>query len=187
MEHTFWHTNLLIGTAALVCPSPGARERAGLFNPTAHGLTLLPRLLGSMTKQRRFEEQLAARGRTDLDIDSPEMDELLRSSPAGRAMFEAMRLIVQIEIRAPDNERVHVAALTFSDIDEMQRIGQKRGVKSLEYLSSLPHDFPKYLVMITPLTDAQRAEREAMLARYEGQRPAPVQFVPGAGPASTVS
>jgi len=86
-----------------------------------------------------------------------EIDDLLDATPAGKKIIDIGRMIADVEMRAPDGQRLEFGSIAFSDVLELQRLVHELVGDSGEDLPDLPADAPRYIVSAT-LRDEQSVE-----------------------------
>jgi hypothetical protein len=155
MTYTFWHSGILIGESDLEDGSDRPRQRGGVFRPTAYGLEVFPRLSGILAAGHALKTHLDANGLSPDDMDGQQIDELLEGTPAGQQIIDIGRTISEVEMRAPDGQRLEFESIAFSDLTELERlvrelkIGAVDDLPELPELPELPDDAPRYIVSAT--------------------------------------
>ena len=156
MSYTFWHAGVLIGTSDLDQFSTYPGQRGGIFHPTPHGAVIFPRLTGLLSVAHAMQQRLEAKGRATDALPQQEISELLEGTSAGEKMRDLGRMLVDVEVRAPDGTLAEVAALAFSDLQELQRLTREMGLDCAETLAELPPEAPRYIVSATFRSGASR-------------------------------
>ena len=165
MAHTFWHSGILIGESDLEESSQHPRQRGGVFRPTAYGLEIFPRLTGILSAGHALKTHLEANGLSADEMRDAEIDDFLDATPAGKKLIDIGRTLADVEMRAPDGERLEFASIAFSDLMELKRLVRELDADSAEELADLPPDAPRYVVSAT-LRDASGTPRSRSLTRH---------------------
>jgi len=155
MTYTLWHRGVLIGETDFEdehgdgeAPIPRGLHLAGVFRPTEHGRTLLPRLCGIMTAAADLKEELTSRG-LDPDVVPPDvMMHLFESTPAGAHIIDIGRVLSDVELRDPGGATLIVSSMGFMDLAELTSLSLRLGTKRVS-LDQLPSDAPEFLVSVT--------------------------------------
>src|SRR5678815_4536973 len=111
MAHTFWHSGILIGESDLEESSHHPRQCGGVFRPTAYGLEILPRLTGFLSAGHALKTHLEANGLSAEEMRDAEIDDFLDATPAGKKLIDIGRTLADVEMRAPDGERLEFASI----------------------------------------------------------------------------
>jgi len=170
MTYTFWHSGILIGESDLDETSGHPGQRGGVFRPTAYGLEVFPRLSGILSAGHALKTHLEANGLSPEEMDSDEVDDLLDTTPAGQKIIDIGRMLSEVEMRAPDGQRLEFASIAFSDLLEMQRLVRELELGTAHDLTDLPPDAPRYIVSATLRDDAQSPSRQAEAGRVRSRR-----------------
>ena len=149
MAYTLWHSGILLGKSDLSFPSGNPAQRGGILHPTPYGLTLLPRLTRTLSIGYEFKSHIESMWRTADDLSGHEIEELLTTSDAGRAMIEMGRLLSNVGLRAPNGQPLEFKSIAFSDVDEIRRIGKATNTGVDDALENLPPDAPRFMVSAT--------------------------------------
>lgn len=158
MTYTFWHSGILIGESNLEERSDHPRQRGGVFRPTAYGLELFPRLSGILAAGHALKTHLEANGLSPDDMDRHQIDELLDETPAGQKIIDIGRTISDVEMRAPDGQRLEFESIAFSDLTELKRLVRELKIGAVDDLSDLPAEAPRYIVSATLRKRTQASE-----------------------------
>jgi len=156
MPYTFYHCGIIIGTSNLEAASPHPRLRGGVFWPTTYGLQLFPRLVGMLSATHALRTHLEANGLCPDEVDQRVIDELLQTMPAGRKILSLGRMVIDVEMRAPDDRRVELASIAFSEPAEIKRLAHEPRVDAASDLPDLPPDAPRHIVSVTLRTPLRR-------------------------------
>src|SRR5215831_5300267 len=127
MAYTFWHCGILIGESELDEMSEHPRQRAGMFHPTAYGLSIFPRLTGILSAMHAFTDHCDANGVSPEEMAASEIEKLFDTTPSGRKIIDIGRTLSDVEVRAPDGGRLEFASIGFSDLLELQRLAREMG------------------------------------------------------------
>ena len=149
MTYTFWHSGILIGESDLEEKSDHPRQRGGVFRPTAYGLELFPRLSGILAAGHALKTHLDANGLSPDEMDRQQIDELLDETPAGQQILDIGRTISEVEMRAPDGQRLEFESIAFSDLTELKRLVRELKIGAVDDLPDLTDTAPRYIVSAT--------------------------------------
>ena len=149
MTYTFWHSGILIGESDLEDGSDRPRQRGGVFRPTAYGLEVFPRLSGILAAGHALKTHLDANGLSPDDMDGQQIDELFDGTPAGRQIIDIGRTISEVEMRAPDGQRLEFESIAFSDLTELKRLVRELKIGAVDDLPDLTDTAPRYIVSAT--------------------------------------
>jgi hypothetical protein len=148
MPYTFWHNGILIGESELDEPGSSPRQRAGVFHPTTYGLEVYPRLTGFLSAGKALKELLTERGLDLEQLDQPDVEEIIDTTPAGHKILDIGRALSEVVVRGPDGPTVHVASIAFIDLEELQSLSYAMHLDTPD-LSEVPPDGPRYVVSLT--------------------------------------
>jgi hypothetical protein len=124
MRYTVWHRDILIGETNFGLGDRGS-SRAGIFHPTASGMTVLPALtamapalLAAGEAMNRFPiaEQ-------DIERDIDGAIEAFASSPEGQRVLRAAEQMADVELRDDSGRLVPYDSILVSDVLEMAALG----------------------------------------------------------------
>ena len=115
MTYTFWQSGILIGESDLEERSDMPRHRGGIFRPTPYGIEIFPRLAGILSAGFALKTHLEANSLSADDLEPDQIDELLETTAAGQKVIDVGRTLSDVEVRAPDGERLEFASLAFID------------------------------------------------------------------------
>jgi hypothetical protein len=164
MAYTFWHSGILIGESDLEESSDNPRQHGGIFRPTTYGLQVFPRLTGILSAGYALKTHLEAHGLDPENLEGGEIDELFDSTPAGAKILDIGRMLSEVEMRAPDGQRMEFASIAFTDLAELQQVLAEMNAGDEHGLRNLPPDAPRYIVSAT-LRDPSASDREAQSDR----------------------
>jgi hypothetical protein len=174
MAYTFWHSGILIGESDLEDTRDHPRQRAGIFRPTPHGLTVFPRLTGMLSAMHELRANLEANGLVPDDMKEGEIHEVLDNTPAGQKIMDIGRALSEVEVRAADGRRLAFTQIAFSDLFELQRLVRELQIDSESTVIELPPEAHRYIVSATFSERSPRsATAENGLANRVRQRPWP--------------
>ena len=155
MTYTLWHCGVLIGETDFedehgdsAAPMPRGLHMAGVFRPTEHGRTLLPRLCGMMTAAADLKDELNRRGLDPDDVPPDVMMHLFESTPAGAHIIDIGRVLSDVELRDPGGTTLVVSSMGFIDLAELTMLSLRLGTKMVS-LDQLPSDGPEFVVSVT--------------------------------------
>jgi hypothetical protein len=156
MPYTFYHCGIVIGHSDLEAPSSHPRLHGGVFWPTTYGLQLFPRLTGMLSAMHALRTHIQANDLCPDEVDQGVIDEVLETTPAGRKILGLGRTVVDVEMRAPDNRRVELASVTFTEPAEIKRLARELGIDAAGDLPDLPPDAPQHIVSVMLRTPLRR-------------------------------
>jgi hypothetical protein len=158
MPYTFYHCGIVIGHSDLEAPSSHPRLRGGVFWPTTYGLQLFPRLAGMLSATHALRTHIEANDLCPDEVDQGVMDETLETTPAGRKILDIGRTAIDVEMRAPDNRRVELVSVAFSEPAEIKRLARELGIEDAADLPDLPPDAPQHIVSVMLRTPLRRVK-----------------------------
>jgi hypothetical protein len=158
MTYTFWQSGILIGESDLEERSDMPRHRGGIFRPTPYGIEIFPRLAGILSAGFALKTHLEANGLSADDLEPDQIDELLETTAAGQKVIDVGRTLSEVEVRAPDGERLEFASLAFIDTLELQGLLRAMDLESEHDLRDLPPEAPRYVVSGTVREEDSPAE-----------------------------
>jgi len=168
MPYTFYHSGILIGESDLEDARGNARQRAGVFRPTAYGMDIFPRLTGILSAGHALKTYLDANGLSPDDMAKADVEKLLDETPAGQQIIDIGRMLSEVEIRAPNDNRVDFESIAFIDQLEWNRVGRLLGEPPAE-LEELPPGVPRYVVSTTLRKGPAGPSRERKGSRMRWQ------------------
>ena len=158
MTYTFWQSGILIGESDLEERSDTPRHRGGIFRPTPYGIEIFPRLAGILSAGFALKTHLEANGLSADDLEPDQIDELLETTAAGQKVIDVGRTLSEVEVRAPDGERLEFASLAFIDTLELQGLLRAMDLESEYDIRDLPPEAPRYVVSGTVREEVSPAE-----------------------------
>lgn len=160
MTYSVWKNGEKIGETRFEL-SPGPRKRAGVFHPTAFGLTVLPGITAMMPALFDFGAMCKARG-VDVDDDRPEAAERafndFESTPEGKRVQAAAACIAELELRDPAGRTLQWESLMVSDMHAIAELAGRRNRGAADQLKTLPGDPIRFMISTT-LADQTAARR----------------------------
>jgi len=160
MTFTFWYSGILIGESDLEDTSDHPRQRGGMFRPTAYGREVFPRLSGILAAGHALKAHLEQHGLTAEEMDQQAIDDLLDNTPAGQGIIDIGRMLADVEMRAPDGQRLEFASIGFSDLAEMTRFMRELERAADGDPADTPVEEPCYVVSATLADDTPGWEGE---------------------------
>ena len=167
MTYTFWHSGILIGESDMEEASGHPRQRGGVFRPTAYGLLVFPRLSGIFTAGHALKNHLDANGLTPEEMDPNEIEALLDKTPAGQKVIDIGRMLSDVEMRAPNGQRLDFASIAFNDLSELQRLARELELGPGHDLADIPADAPRYIVSATLRNGSYTGGRQPLSDRLQ--------------------
>jgi hypothetical protein len=158
MPYTFYHCGIVIGHSDLEAPSSHPTLHGGVFWPTTYGLQLFPRLAGMLSATHALRTHIEANDLCPDEVDQGVMDETLETTPAGRKILDIGRTAIDVEMRAPDNRRVELVSVAFSEPAEIKRLARELGIEDAADLPDLPPDAPQHIVSVMLRTPLRRVK-----------------------------
>jgi len=165
MSYTFWHSGILIGESDLEQAFESARHRGGVFRPTAHGLSIFPRLTGILTATHLLKTELEAKGRSPDNLERAEIEEIFDTTAVGKKIVDIGRTLSDIELRAADGRRLEFSSIAFSDLWELQRLLREMAIDPNLPLDEVPED-ERYVVSATFTEKAVGRAAVATVSRH---------------------
>lgn len=161
MLYSVWKNGEKIGDTRLEL-SPAPRKRAGVFHPTAFGLTVLPGITAMAAALFDFGEMCKAQG-VDVEDDRFETAErafnTYANTPEGRRVQAAASCIAGLELRDAAGRTVQWQSLMISDMTDIVEIAGRLRRGAADQLEKLPGDPIRFMISTT-LAD-QSAPRRA--------------------------
>jgi hypothetical protein len=161
MTYSVWKHGEKIGETRFEL-SPAPRKRAGVFHPTAFGLTVLPGITAMAPALFDFGTMCKARG-VDVEDDRPEAAErafdTFANTPEGKRLQAAASCIADLELRDFAGRTVHWESIMISDMTAIVELAGRRRRGAADQLKMLPGDPIRFMISTT-LAD-QSAPRRA--------------------------
>lgn len=168
MRHTVWYHEQQIGETDFELVARG-RKRAGVFRPTAFGLTVLPAITAIVPALFDFRD-MCERSGIDTEDERPEtadaaMDAFGRTSEGERVM-SAVRQVAALEVRDEHGHTMRWESILISDMQQIRALVDRfpRGdaFPAPRAVGELP--LLRYLISLTLARQRYVAPRPAMLA-----------------------
>jgi hypothetical protein len=162
MSYSVWKNGQKIGeTRFELCPAP--RKRAGVFHPTAFGLSVLPGITAMGPALRDFGEMCRKRG-VDVDDNRPETAErafdAFGETPEARRIQAAASCIADLELRDANGRTLGWESIMITDMNTLAELAEKRRRGAPDQLSMLPGDPIRFMISTT-LADVPDPRRRA--------------------------
>jgi len=149
MTYTFWHSGVLIGESDLEDASGNPGQHGGVFWPTAHGLTIFPRLTGILSAGHALKMYLDERGLSEDTMKKEEVEELFETTEAGRKIIDIGRMLSDVELRSPNGARLPFKSIAFTDLVEIRTVAAQLNCDAADEPVDVSPDTPRYLVSTT--------------------------------------
>jgi hypothetical protein len=151
MTYTVWKNGEKIGeTRFELCPGP--RKRAGVFHPTAYGLTVLPAITAMAPALLEFGAMCRERG-VDVDDDRPETAEsafdAFANTAEGRRIQAAASHIAELELRDSSGRTLVWESIMISDMTALVELAARRKREAAAQLRKLPGDPIRFMISTT--------------------------------------
>ena len=151
MNYSVWKHGEKIGETRFEL-SPAPRKRAGVFHPTAFGLTILPGIADMAPALFDFGEMCKAHG-VDVDDARPETAERVfetyADTPEGKRLQAAASCIAELELRDPVGRAVKYDSLMISDMTAIVELAARRRRGAVDQLKMLPGDPIRFMISTT--------------------------------------
>lgn len=158
MPYTLWARGILLGATDFALGEEHSRHLAGVFQPAASGMMLLPVLtamgpalldLKTLFKREHLSED-------DVESDPDRVLEIFERSPEGQRVIASAKAIDQLELRAPNGRVLEIESILVSDLTEWSRFGirpherkkRKKGKKTKKHCEH-QGDPIRYLISAT--------------------------------------
>jgi hypothetical protein len=150
MAYSLWHSGVLIGEADFERNPSIPRHMVGVFQPTAYGTRLLPRLTGLLAAAAELKDEMRSRGMSEEAMVSAASPELLESTKGGQGILEVSRALSEVELRDPAGAVLKFKSIAFVDLAELKAVARRVGLQATAAnLESLPPIAPQVLVSVT--------------------------------------
>jgi hypothetical protein len=174
MTYTLWMNDEKIGETDFEMPTRGSR-RAGLFRPTAFGLTVLPGITDMFPALIAFGE-LCRRENINVDDDRPESASIALDAFGGTAegqrVIAAAKHIGAIVVRDATGGTVFWDSLAISDLELLASLARKQKPGKRTMMASVPGS-GSYIVSLTLLARAERGLAQTKHFGAKRREPAP--------------
>ena len=151
MTYTVWKNGERIGATRFEL-WPGPRKRAGVFHPTAFGLSVLPGITAMGPALLEFGEMCRAHG-VDVDDDRPETAEkafdAFADTPEGKRIQAAASCIADLELRDPAGRTLQWESIMISDMTTLVELIGRRRRGASDQLKLLPGDPIRFMISTT--------------------------------------
>lgn len=168
MPYSVWQDGDKIGESRLEL-NVGPRKRAGVFHPTAFGLSVLPGITAMMPALFEFGEMCKAQG-IDVEDDRPEVAEdafdRFAHTPEGKRVQAAAHCIAGLELRDAAGRTVFWESLMISDSLELAEFVARRK-SAADQLKALPGDPIRFMISTTLAAEASVARPAGVLGAGE--------------------
>ena len=174
MPFTLWMHDRQIGETNFELGTPG-RRRAGLFRPTAYGLSVLPGITAMVPALLAFGEMCQREG-LDVDDDGPENAaaalDAFGGTPEGQRVISAAKQIAAVVVRDSRGQTLIWESLAISDLALLASLTreQKPGKRAVD--ADLSGDSPGYIVSLTLAPRAALSLADAQHLGAQRRQPA---------------
>lgn len=156
MPYSVWKNGEKVGETRLEL-SPAPRKRAGVFHPTAFGLTMLPGITAMAPALFEFSEMCKAQG-VDVDDDRPEAAErafeTFANTPEGKRVQAAASCIADLELRDAMGRSVQWESLMISDMTAIVELAGRRRRGAADQIKLLPGDPIRFMISTTFVSES---------------------------------
>ena len=168
MPYSVWKNGQKIGeTRFELCPGP--RKRAGVFHPTAFGLSVLPGITAMGPALLDFGAMCRERG-VDVDDNRPETAERafddFADTPQAARIRAAASCIADLEVRDGNGRTLGWDSIMISDMNEIAKLAERRRRGTPDQLSMLPGDPIRFMISTT-LADVPDPRRRVVAVAGE--------------------
>ena len=168
MPYSVWKNGEKVGETRFEL-SPAPRKRAGVFHPTAFGLTVLPGITAMAPALFDFGEMCKAQG-VDVEDDRPETAERaferFANTPEGKRVQAAASCIADLELRDSAGRTVQWESIMISDMTAIVELAGRRRHGAADQLKMLPGDPIRFMISTT-LADQSTPRRANVLGAGE--------------------
>ena len=151
MTYSVWKHGEKVGETRFEL-SPAPRKRAGVFHPTAFGLTVLPGITAMAPALFDFGAMCEAHG-VDVDDARPETAERVletyADTPEGKRLQAAASCIADLELRDPAGRTLKFDSLMISDMTAIVELAARRRREAADQLKMLPGDPIRFMISTT--------------------------------------
>ena len=149
--YTVWKNGEKIGETRFEL-SPGPRKRAGVFHPTAFGLTALPGITAMFPALLEFGAMCQERG-VDVSDNRREVAEqafeTYSDSPEANRIRLAASHIAQLELRDPNGQTLEWESIMISDMTTLADLAARHRPSARNQLKTLPGDPIRFMISTT--------------------------------------
>jgi hypothetical protein len=128
--------------------TPEDLHLAGIFRPTEHGRTLLPRLCGIMTAAADMKDELSRRGLDADDVPPDILMDLFENTPYGAHIIDIGRVLSDVELRDPNGATLVFSSMGFMDLAEITLLSLRLGMNTMRPIER-PTGAPEIVVSVT--------------------------------------
>lgn len=159
VTYTVWMHGRRIGETRFEL-SEHFQRRVGVFQPTPHGLTVLPEITAMFPALLEFAEMCRRHG---LDVDDnwcqaiSESANAFEDTPEGQRVLEAADRIAQIEVRDPAGRVIAWESLAISELDVLMPMTAKAGMDLGSRMNRLKSDPIRFMMSMTLPADSPDA------------------------------
>jgi hypothetical protein len=168
MPYTVWKNGEKVGETRFEL-STGPRKCAGVFHPTAFGLSVLPGITAMGPALLDFGAMCRERG-VDVDDDRPETAEkafdTFANTPEGKRIQAAASCIADLELRDSAGRTLHWESIMISDMMTLVELIGRRRQGAPDQLKMLPGDPIRFMISTT-LADLPGSRRANPLGAGE--------------------
>jgi hypothetical protein len=151
VAYTVWKLGEKIGETRFEL-SPGPRKRAGVFHPTAFGMTLLPAITAMAPALVEFEALCRERGMSaDLKPDDATEAALdaIANTPQGKRVLTAASHVADLELRDPAGHTLCWESIMISDMTGLAELAGRRRTGASAQFKMLPGDPIRFMISTT--------------------------------------
>jgi hypothetical protein len=151
MPYTVWKNGEKIGETRFEL-SPGPRKRAGVFHPTALGLTVLPGITAMAPALLEFGVMCQERG---VDINDSRREVAERAldeysdTPQAKRIQLAAGHIADLELRDSTGKTLEWESIMISDMTTLVELAARRQPSARDQLKTLPGDPIRFMISTT--------------------------------------
>ena len=168
MPYSVWKNGEKVGETRFEL-SPAPRKRAGVFHPTAFGLTVLPGITAMAPALFDFGEMCRAQG-VDVEDDRRETAErafeTFADTPEGKRVQAAASCIADLELRDSAGRTLEWESIMISDMTAIVELAGRRRHGAADQLKMLPGDPIRFMISTT-LADQSPSRRANVLGAGE--------------------
>jgi hypothetical protein len=151
MTYSVWKNGEKVGETRFEL-SPGPGKRAGVFHPTAFGLTVLPGITAMAPALLEFGDMCRKAG---VDVDDTRREtaeaafETFADTPEGKRIQAAASCIADLELRDSGGRTLHWESLMISDMTTLVDLIGRRRRGATDQLKMLPGDPIRFMISTT--------------------------------------
>lgn len=152
MRHTVWYHDRQIGESDFELINAG-RKRAGVFHPTAFGLTVLPAITAMVPAIFDFKDLCDREGIDTADEGEESADVALAAfggTPEGERVLAAVRHVADLEVRDGRGRTLPWDSILISDMEQMRALIERvTGGERLPPREGVELPLLRYLISLT--------------------------------------